>query len=392
LNKSILNTEIQNFINNNLNSDISKIALKQTSFESVDTKELIEQIESKKRSEKKLPTWFDCENIYYPNKLNIEQTSSEVTAQYKASIIDGNSIIDITGGFGIDSFYFSKQFETVDHCEINKELSEIVKHNFQQLGIDNVLTNAIDGIEFLKNSQTSYDWIYIDPSRRNESKEKVFFLRDCLPNVPSELDTLFRFSNNILIKTSPLLDISAGLDELKCVKNIHVVAVDNEVKELLWILEKGFSGKLGIQTINIKASEREQFHFNLEEESQAKVNYSQPLAYLYEPNAAILKAGGFNSVASQLNIHKLHKHSHLYTSEHLIDFPGRSFKIIEVMPYSKKTLKKMGIKKANITTRNFPESVQQIRQTSKIKDGGNTYLFFTTNIDGDKCIINCSKN
>ncbi|MCK7590894.1 class I SAM-dependent methyltransferase [Subsaxibacter sp. CAU 1640] len=391
MNKSILNNEIQVFINNNLNSDISTLAFKGTSFQNVDTKELIEQIESKKKSEKKLPTWFQSENVYYPNKLNIEQTSSEVTAQYKASIIDGKSIIDITGGFGIDSFYFSKKFDAVYHCEINEELSEIVKHNYQELGITNVFTHAVDGIEYLKKSDDFYDWIYIDPSRRHENKGKVFFLNDCLPDVPSELDSLFEFSNNILIKTSPLLDISAGIIELKFVKYVHVVAVDNEVKELLWILEKEFIGNITVHTANIKTSETQQFQFNFEDELQLAINYHEPLSYLYEPNASILKAGGFKSLASQLGIHKLHKHSHLYTSNEFMSFPGRSFIIVTLIPYNKKEIKSMAIKKANITTRNFPESVQKIRNTTKIKDGGDTYLFFTTNLKNEKIVIVCTK-
>ncbi|MCF7560133.1 class I SAM-dependent methyltransferase [Sabulilitoribacter multivorans] len=391
MNPLILNTEIQEFINDNLNTDISSLLLKGTSFLEVSTKDIIEQIEAKKRCEKKLPTWFNTKNIYYPNKLNIEQTSSEITAKYKSQLIEGNSIIDLTGGFGVDAYFFSKQFKTVKHCEINEGLSHIVAHNYKQLQTKNITTIATDGIEYILLSKNKYDWIYIDPSRRHDTKGKVFFLKDCLPNVPEHIDLLFNHSNNILIKTSPLLDLSIGIDELKHVKAIHVVAVNNEVKELLWVLEKEFDSSIQIETVNIKNDDIQQFHFTLNNKKNSESKYSKPLTYLYEPNSAILKAGAFDEVSNQLNVFKLHKHSHLYTSENLVEFPGRIFRIERVIPYNKKTLKKAGITKANITTRNFPETVQQIRKKNNIKDGGHAYLFFTTNHHDEKIVIVTSK-
>ncbi|OEK08812.1 SAM-dependent methyltransferase [Flavivirga aquatica] len=387
MNKTILNTNIQEFINKNLNSNINTILLKGTNFANAETKEIIEQIEAKKRSEKKLPTWFSCENVYYPNKLNIEQTSSEITAKYKSQLIKGESIIDLTGGFGIDCFYFSKQFKTVEHCEINKSLSHIVNHNYKQLNIHNVKTNSCNGIEYLKTSGKTYDWIYVDPSRRHESKGKVFFLKDCLPNIPEHSELLFNHTKSIMIKTSPLLDLSIGINELKHVKYIHIIAVNNEVKELLWILENGFTGDIIIKTANLKNKNNEFFEFPLEREKITISEYAMPLHYLYEPNAAVLKAGAFNEIAHQLKLFKLHKHSHLYTSNVLIDFPGRQFKIDKCLPYNKKELKKLGINKANITTRNFPETVQQIRKKFNIKNGGDLYLFFTTDLNDNKIVI-----
>ncbi|MFG6687313.1 class I SAM-dependent methyltransferase [Mariniflexile sp. HNIBRBA6329] len=387
MNNPILNTEIQEFINHNLNSNIATLLLKGTLFPQIETKDIIEQIEAKKRSEKKLPTWFEADNIYYANKLNIEQTSSETTAQYKANLITGESIIDLTGGFGVDCYHFSKIFKEVEHCEINQELSKIVAHNYRQLNVQNIKTHAVDGMGFLKSSAKTFDWIYIDPSRRHDSKGKVFFLNDCLPNVPEHLDLLFKRSKNILIKTSPLLDFTVGINELKHVKTIHVVAVNNEVKELLWVLEADFNGIISIKTINIKKDNDEVFDFYLENEKTATATYSKPLTYLYEPNSAILKAGGFDSISTQLNVFKLHKHSHLYTSSVLIDFPGRGFKIENSLLYNKKALKKLGINKANITTRNFPETVEQLRKKFNIKDGGDDYLFFTTDTEDKNLVL-----
>lgn len=391
MNTSILNTKIQEFINENLNSDINSLLLKGTSFQDVKTNEIIEQIEAKKRCEKKLPTWFKTQNIYYPNKLNIEQTSSEITATYKSELINGNSLIDLTGGFGVDCFYFSKQFKEVTHCEIDENLSKIINHNYKQFKIQNIKTVANDGIAYIKSSSQKYDWIYMDPSRRHDSKGKVFFLNDCLPNVPKHLELLFKHSKNILIKTSPLLDLSVGINELKHVKTIHVVALNNEVKELLWVLEAGFNDEIIIETVNIKNEIKEHFKFSMDLEKRSESQYSQALSYLFEPNSAILKAGGFHSISNKLNVFKLHKHSHLYTSESLLDFPGRSFKIKNIINYSKKELKKLSISKANITTRNFPETVQQIRKKFNIKDGGDCYLFFTTDLNNEKIVIVTSK-
>ena len=295
MNNNILNTNIQEFINKNLDADVVSLLLKGKPFPSIETKAIIEQIEAKKRCKTKLPTWFSSNKIYYPNKLNIEQTSSEVTAKYKSELIAGNTIIDLTGGFGVDCFYFSKYFEVVTHCEINRELSKIVAHNYNQLKNSRINTVNSDGLEYLITSKKRFDWIYIDPSRRHNSKGRVFFLKDCLPNIPKHLDIFIEQADNILIKSSPLLDLSVGLNELKHVKCIHIVAVNNEVKELLWILEKDYSEDITVETINLKAENKETFSFKLHNESNIDVKYSVPLRYLYEPNAAILKSGGFNA-------------------------------------------------------------------------------------------------
>lgn len=393
MNLSILNTEVQEFIDSNLNSDVTKLVLKGSPFKDISIKDLVAQIEAKKKCQRKLPTWFTTKTIYYPNKLNIEQTSSEVTANYKASLISGKSVIDLTGGFGVDSYYFKQNFDTVIHCDLNKELSEIVKHNFKQLKVNSIITVNVDSLEYLKTSSKKFDWIYIDPSRRHESKGKVFFLNDCLPNVPNNLKLLFERSSNILIKTSPLLDISIGLEELKNVKSIHIVSVNNEVKELLWILEKGYNDEVKIKTINITKSKDITFSFVLNSEFNKTINYSEPLKYLYEPNVAILKSGAFKSIASYYKLNKLHQHSHLYTSEKLVkNFPGRTFTISNIIPYKKSNIKSLKPTKANITTRNFPESVEQIRKKYKIKDGGLDYMFFTTDINNDKIVIVCLQN
>ena len=391
MNLSILNTEVQDFINANLNEDISKLLLNGISFSEIEAKDIIKQIEAKKRSKKKLPTWFNSKNIYFPNKLNIEQTSSEVTANYKANLVSGNSLIDLTGGFGVDAYYFSKRIKNVIHCEINKSLSEIVKHNYKTLNINTIECLNENGIEALKHIDRPFDWIYIDPSRRDDTKKKVFLLSECIPNIKTFQGLFLKYSNNVRIKTSPLLDIKATLNDLKQIKELHVMALDNEVKELLWVLERDCKTEFIIKTVNLTKQSKQEFEFSFENESNEIAEYTGPIAYLYEPNAAILKAGAFNSVSTQLNIPKLHKHSHLYTSNTLIDFPGRRFKIEKSIPFNKKIFAKEKISKANVTTRNFPISVGEIRKKLKIKDGGDIYLFFTTDLNNIKIILVCFK-
>ncbi len=389
--KTILHTDIQNFIEKNLTIDISKILFKGTSFTDVTTQEIVSQIQSKKKCKTKLPTWFSTKNIYYPNKLNIEQTSSEITANYKANLVFGNSLIDITGGFGVDAFAFSKKIKNVVHCEINNILSKIVTHNYTQFQVKNIQTISLDGIKFLENSNKKFDWIYIDPSRRNDTKGKVFLLKDCLPNIPKNIDFLLRKSNHILIKNSPILDITSAINELKFVKEIHIIAVNNDVKELLFILENNYLNDIKINAINIQKNNTQLFNFKLNNKTSA--TFSFPKKYLYEPNSAILKSGGFYQVSEQYNIHKLHQHSHLYTSDKLIDFPGRRFEIKHTISFDKKQLKKLiPSKKANISTRNFPQTVAQIRKKTGIKDGGNQYLFFTTNYNNKHIVLICKKN
>ena len=386
-----MHSDIQKFIIENTGADITKLALQKNPFPKADWILILNQIEARSKAKDKLPTWFLAENIIYPSKVSVEQTSSEKTAAYKASLISGKTLIDLTGGFGVDDYYFSKKFKVVAHCEINEELSSIVKHNFQQLEIKNCFCYPTDSINILHESELKYDWIYIDPSRRNDSKGKVFMLKDCLPNVPELLDFYFEKSDCILIKTAPLLDISAGLSELKNVKNIHIIALENEVKELLFEIQKGYSGEITLKTANLLKEKIETFEFFLDHETPL-LSYGLPQQYLYEPNAAIMKSGGFDEVSASFQINKLHKHSHLYTSENLIDFPGRKFEVQKVISYNKNEMKnEISNQQANITTRNFPETVDNIRKKWKIKNGGDLYCFFTTDVKDNKIVLICTK-
>lgn len=388
--ENLLRPEIQQYIRDNTGQNITALALKKNPFPGTDWQAIVAQIAAREKAKGKLPTWFAADNIIYPSKVSVEQTSSEATAQFKAGLVSGESLIDLTGGFGVDDYYFSKTIQHVTHCELNAELSAIAAHNFRILGADNIICVPGDSFETLKASVRKWDWIYVDPSRRSDAKGKVFMLKDCLPNVPELLDDYFEYSNNILIKTAPILDIAAGLGELRHVKNIYIVALNNEVKELLWMIEKDFKGEPILHAINLHNEDIDNFTAPLQ--SNAVAVYSNPLKYLYEPNAAIMKSGAFNEVAVQLNVKKLHPHSHLYTSDTLIDFPGRRFEVRHIIPFSKQEMKEyIQGKKMNVTVRNFPQTVEDIRKKWKIADGGDTYSFFTTAMNNEKIVVICSK-
>lgn len=387
--EKLLVPHVQQFIIENTGRPVTQLALQKNPFPNIEWAEIINQIAAREKAKDKLPTWFAAQNIVYPSKISVEQTSSETAAGYKSALVSGESLIDLTGGFGIDDFYFAKTVGRVTHCELNLELSAIAKHNFQVLGANNIECLPGDSLEVLTLLDRQYDWVYIDPARRSDAKGKVFMLKDCLPNVPELLDTYFNYTNNILIKTAPILDISAGLHELHSVKAIHIVAVNNEVKELLWLLEKGFAGMPMLTAVNLTKDGEDVFSASYEPADEAP--YTLPKKHIYEPNAAIMKSGAFDAVAHHYNITKLHRHTQLYTSDGLIDFAGRRFVVDQILPYQKAEMKQLEGKKMNVTVRNFPLPVEDIRKKWKIKDGGDVYVFFTTNIKNEKVVLICKK-
>ncbi|WP_426328959.1 class I SAM-dependent methyltransferase [Pedobacter sp. R-06] len=390
MNNKLLAKAVQDYINANLNADVNQIALAKSPFEGITAAELATQITAKKKSEKKLPTWFNTRDIYYPPVLSIEQTSSEITAKYKSKLAKGNTLIDITGGFGIDSYYFSKNVKAVTHCEINPELSVIARHNTQALHATNIEFKAEDGITYVMASDTSFDTIYVDPARRAE-KGKVFMLKDCTPDIASNLDALLEKSSRIIIKTAPLLDISAGLSELKQVSEIHIVSVKNECKELLWIIDKGYNGDTKIIAVTLNNEIEKDFSF-YRSSSNGSIQFIDNLNtgdYLYEPDAALLKSGAFNLIGTTYNLLKLHPQTQLFSSVTVNkDFPGRIFKIEAIL--STATLKKQGNLKGNVIVRNYPAKPEDLVKKYKIKADQNQFLIFTKVGNGENIVIKAS--
>lgn len=379
MNQKILTAEVQEYIKAHINDDVNKIALAKPVFEGVSSTELAGQIAAKKKSLHKLPSWFQKDNIYYPSLLSIEQCSSEQTAAYKAKLLIGDSTIDITAGFGVDSFYFARKAKEVVSCEINSELSEISASNAMVLRANNVKCLAEDGIEVLKRA-SSFDTIYIDPARRNGSG-KVFKLKDCTPDITLHLPLFLAKTKRLIIKTAPLLDISAGLSALQNVSEIHIVSVKNECKELLWIIDRGFSSETKIVCATLNEQEKT-LSFGLRAlHTKIDISSAAPLGYLYEPDVALLKSGAFNFIASHYKLQKLHQHTQLYFSEEIkSDFLGRIFEIQSILTPNqlKKEKKLIG----NVITRNFPEKAETLVKKYKIASNHDDFIVFTQNSEG----------
>lgn len=391
VNRAILNTRVQDFIRENTQSDITAISLAKSPFPDVSSRELAEQADARKRCAHKLPLWYNTENIYYPHKLAVEQASSEAAARYKAGLIRGNDIADLTGGFGVDTYFFSQKALRVTHCEKNKDLSEISEYNAEVLDAKITYLNA-DGIEFIKTSGKTFSTIYIDPSRRVNTR-KVFRLGDCEPDILKNLDMLLEHSPLILIKTSPLLDISSALADLKQVSQVHILSLKNDCKELVWVIERGFKGNEPEITCALLCSKIANCSFFLSEEKRFRLEeYSAPLEFIYEPDVALLKAGCFKLISRDYNLKKIHRHTHLYTSGiSEPGFPGRKFRLVSSYPYGAFT-KTNTLSRANIICRNFPLGPEDIKKKLRISDGGSDYLLFCTGHDDKLLVLHCERS
>jgi len=390
-----MNEETRRFILEHIDDDIHQLALQSGKFPLIDISLAIRQINGKQKIKSKIPSFFRNEDILYPAQLSLEQSSSESTAKYKSTLCEGKSLTDLTGGFGVDCYFLSQRFEQVSYVEQNTELCEIAGHNFKVLGCPNIEIHNTTSEKFLTEMLHS-DWIYIDPARRSESGKKTVLLSDCEPDVSALSKLLQQKTSKVMIKLSPMLDITAALRELSDTTEIHVISVDNECKEILLILNSISNENPKIKTINISKNKTFQiFECNSEKESACKIEYSSSVEkYLYEPNSSVMKSGLFKSVGSSFSLSKLHVNTHLYTSlEHKTDFPGRVFEVVKIWGNTKQELKELVLKipKANISVRNFPLTVEEIRKKIKIKDGGEIYLFACTLADGKKAIIECRK-
>ena len=389
-----ISPETLRFIEENLKADVRSLALQAKKYPQVDMAMAVVQIAGRQIAEAKLPSWYRTGGLLYPKHLSMEQCSSEVTAIYKASLLQGETFADLTGGFGIDCSFLSRKFKKADYVERQAELCELAKHNFPLLGL-NIEVHNEDGVEYLKRMQP-VDCLFLDPARRDGHGGKTVAISDCEPDVSVLEDLLVEKAKTVMVKLSPMLDLSLALKTLKNVREVHVVSVNNECKELLLILQKqSISSEVSIHCEHIVNDLHQHFVFTQEQERISDCPLtSQVETYLYEPNASILKAGAYRSLTQSCEVKKLHPSSHLYTSSHFIeDFPGRRFQVEAVSGFGKKELKTFlqGMEKANITIRNFPSSVADLRKRLKLKEGGEDYIFATTLADESKILIRCKK-
>lgn len=352
---------------------------------------LMQQAEGFRIASRKLPSWAK-KGLHFPPKRALEQCSSEVTALFKAQLFSGKRCIDLTGGMGVDSWALAASFEQLVHVEQNPELSRITAYNFRKLGRENIEQVNLSAEEYLEKGVES-DLIFIDPDRRPDAQKRVFQFEDCLPNIIELKEKMLEVSPKVLVKASPLIDLDYAIKTFPEISQVWVVAVRNECKEVLFLLGRIPSEVVKITAINFQLGEQQHFEATWPEPSDWSYLLSAPLRYLYEPNAALMKAGVFKSLAKTLSIPKLHPNSHLFTSEAMmVYFPGRKFEVEEVIPFQKagiKALKKLG--KANISVRNFPFSPEELRKKTGLKDGGAVYLFATTDFQQQKIILKCKK-
>lgn len=384
----------EDFIAHNRGADVRTLALSKAPA-GINLHHCLQQIEGWQVAQKKLPTWAQTEGILFPPKVSLEQCSSEQTAHYKQQLVERlmpmkrEKMVDLTGGFGIDFSYLAKLFDDANYVEQDGHLCEIAKHNLPLLGLPQATVHRSKAEEFI-DKMGIFNLLYIDPSRRDSSGRKVVALSDCSPNIESLQGKLLEHTPVVLVKLSPMLDIQDTLRRLPNVSEVHVVSVNGECKEILMVLEQKKRG-LTYYCTNLTESANTFIAKHRDTEPDIAHNLER---YLYEPNVSILKAGVQNALCQTYGIKKLHPFSHLFISAHFIDdFPGRSFEIEDSCSFAKKDLKRMleGIGQCNLTIRNFPSTVAELRKRLKLREGGDCYLFATTLGDGSHALLRCKQ-
>ena len=366
---------------------VEELALQRKRFAHLSDEEwrwMLQQVEGRQRTHDKLPTFAQIEDWWYPVRLSCEQCSSEATARYKAAIIrqlgeKQDILIDLTGGYGVDTYFLSEQTTQAHYVERNEELCRIAQHNFQiankPIHVHN--TSAEDFLaQYSMAGSVSSDVkkevvVYLDPARRDAHGGKVFRIEDCEPNVSKILPSLRTISNTILIKFSPMLDITSALQSLGNEWDVHVVALHNEVKEIIFV-----TGNNRIHAVNILHEGNDQFSFTRSEEKSALCAMADCICeYIYEPNAAIIKAGAFRLVSERYQLHKLDHNTHLYTADQLIeDFPGRVWKVTAQPIKNQRDITALGIQRAAILTRNYPLTPEELRKKFKVQESDSHFL------------------
>lgn len=386
--------------------DVARLALHPSKDPQVDMAVALQQIAGRQKAKEKLPEWYATEGVLYPKKVSMEQCSSSQTAEYKASLVEGDSFADFSGGFGVDTVALARKFDKGWYVEPQQELCELFQHNCKVLDINNV--NIVNGtMEDNLATIGPIDTIYLDPSRRDTHGRRVVSLADCTPNLPEWKSALLERCNILMVKLSPMIDIFQTLRDLPETFAVHVVAVEGECKEVVFLLSRdnfpvndihrrdAINLVPTIVAVDIGKNAISRVETTLETERSTPPRIATELgAYLYEPNAAVMKAGIFNALSQQFQIAKLAKNTNLFTADELHeDFPGRVFRIEAVHEFHpRKTAKELShLANASIAVRNFPLSAEELRKTLKIKNGNACYLFGCTLWDGKKIILQTQK-
>ena len=389
---AMMNEQTRRFISEHADDNIRLLALQGDKYAGVDLPLALDQIAGRQVARRKLPAWAAIEGIVYPPHLSMEQCSSEQTARYKADMAgSGHRLVDLTGGFGVDFSVMARGFAEAVYVERQAPLCEIAAENFRLLGLHKAVVVCGDGTDYLQTMPPA-DLIYIDPARRDDHGGRTYGIADCTPNVLSIRDLLLEKAERVLIKLSPMLDWRKAVSDLgsQYVREVHIVSVANECKELLILLSPGTSFRLVCANDNTKFES----HWSHESHESHWSHWPHNSHYLYSPNASIMKAGCFAELATRFSLNQLAQNSHLFVSDKLVeDFPGRIFHVDAVTTMNKHDLRHhlLGLTQANIAVRNFPLSVAELRKRLKLSEGGSTYIFATTLADGKKVLLICSR-
>ena len=384
-----MNEATLEFIRIHANEDVRQLAFLGKKHPEVDMTYALDQISGRQKARTKIPSWAAIDGIVYPPHLSMEQCSSERTARYKAQIAgQGTKIVDLTAGFGVDMAFMSAGFSEAVHVEQQPPLCAISSENYKRLGLNHIQVVCSDGVAYLHQMEHA-DLIFIDPARRDQHGGRTYGIADCTPNVLEIIDEMLEKSNRVIIKLSPMLDWQKAVSDVNHVSQVHIISVGNECKELLLVVEKE-EKPLQVFCTNDDSV----FSFYPNDEIGDFYSPSESPKYLYEPNASVMKAGCFNLISEHFNIIQPDSNSHLFISDRIVeDFPGRGFVIDRVCTMNKRDLKETlaGIDKANIATRNFPLSVADLRKRLKLKDGGEVYIFATTDTKKGHLLMVCRK-
>lgn len=370
-----VNQATLDFIRQHADEDVRKLALRSHKSPDVDLQYALEQIAGRQKARTKLPSWGAIDGIVYPPHLSMEQCSSEATARYKASIAGkGALFVDLTAGFGVDMAFVSQGFQKAVHVERQPQLCAISSENFRLLGLNHIEVVCGDGVAYLHTMKHA-DLLFIDPARRDEHGGRTYDISDCTPNVFEILDEMLEKADRVMIKLSPMLDWRKAVADLGKVNEVHIISVDNECKELLLILSKT------MKPLRVFCVNNDECFEVVEGILPQPHSLPQDMRYLYEPNASVMKAGCFALIEQRFGVMQLEKNSHLFVSDKEISgFPGRQFLIEKRTSMNKRELKAVlaDVEQANITVRNFPMSVAELRKRLKLKEGGDVYIFATT--------------
>lgn len=381
------------FVQAHFDADLHRLALSAGRFPEVRMPVVVAQIEAFRKVREKIPSWFRFD-LVLPPALSVEQASSESCARFKGGLFSGRLMADLTGGMGVDAYFFSQSFERVVYVEQNPDLFLLARHNFDVLGAANINAIAEKAEHFLAQNDTHFDLLYLDPARRDQHSRRVVQLDDCQPNVLDLLPAMLQFADRVLLKTAPMLDLQQAVRQLGAVSRIWVLSVDQECREVLYLLENREVEAEDIPIEAVRLGEVPQImSFTGRSEREAPVTYAEPGAFLYEPDPAVLKAGGFKTFAHRYGLAKLHPNTHLYTSAAPVpDVPGRCFAVEAVLPYKRQAVSEAVPEgKANVAVRNFPDTVEQMRKKLRLKDGGDRYVFGATHVDHRPIVLVCRR-